>query len=258
MSAATIEQHVPFTWESEEHRKAALAEVIAASIENRQPYQENKPEGRMTEPAERPTPAPLPRVQDTPPPPLPASPSAVFTEADLFALTHRTQWVPMPGKRRACVHTLSLEEVGWVNAQAMEYVKRKGTLSDEDRRTWFALAVKLFQAVVCCRVSDEPGAAPIFSAKNHEAVARNLGWAKIEQIGNLSDALGLENGEQELVTDFFGLAARFSSTMCARSTNDWPASCRTAMQEFGSLATSVARRGFLLPSDLDALAVLEA
>jgi hypothetical protein len=168
----------------------------------------------------------------------------------------------MPGGKKACVHTLSLEEVGWVNAQALEYLRQKKVARDApDYDIQRALAVKLFQTIVCTRRGADPEAETVFTPAKHENVARRLGWTKIEQIGNLSDLLGLEDGELDVVTDFFGLVARFSEILSSRLRSKSPSpdsTLREALAAFGSCASRVKQRSGLMPSDVDELNIILA
>lgn len=194
-------------------------------------------------------------------PPSRPVPEGIASADDLIGLSHRTRWVPMPRGKKICVHPLSLEEAGWVNAQAMAFIRRRQIKDDDPARgAWYNLGCKLFQLICAGRQGEQPGSPPVYSPSHEELLAKNLGWEKIQQLGNLSDVLGLEAGELELITDFFGLAARFSTTLSSRLTTDSPSlgAILPALEEFGSCVLRVKQRGGLLPSDADELAVIVA
>ena len=179
----------------------------------------------------------------------------VFSVADLIAAPDVTaEAFAMRDGKVVWVHSLPVERVCWLQAQAARWVEAEGKrpgATDQDRQARAYYAGYIMQVIACCRQGPEPTAPPVFGIEHAEVVWRNLGWERIRKICELSDRLGGDEDRlQDTLAAFFTAAQTWAEIWSGRLTADTLPDGRQALEAFAGCVSRIRRRGALSAEDL--------
>lgn len=205
-----------------------------------------------------PDPAPPVGVETAPAAPANTDEEAaaeLFSAADLAAYIAPAERYVMPGGKALWVHPLSLDEVVWVNAQALKAVRRTPPADDGEAQLQTQAWVQVFQVVACCRKGADAAAGTVFGPEDAEKLRRNRGWwESIQQIAALSDRLGSESVPLDgILAGFFGAMESWLTTCSSPSNTGSPGISPEVAGACGQFVSSIRRRGKLLRTDAETL-----
>ena len=181
----------------------------------------------------------------------------------------RFEWVDMPGGGKVCVHPVALEEITWLNRQAIREVRGLGLMNDKltgaeaqvqanEAGIEAQLRGQVWQAIACCRVGESISDAKVFRPEHAPMLRTAPGYSEvIKQICEVSDSLSTGRSESamllDLITGFFGQMGNWLEMWSLELNEETMPTFKETLEDFGASVLSITQHGKLFPTAIQAL-----